>query len=485
MAKKPNLLVIMSDQHHPHVLGCEGDAVVRTPHLDRLAARGAMFTDCYCPAPLCVPSRMSFMTGRYPSRNEVWSNTCSLSSSIPTFAHALTAAGYETVISGRMHFVGVDQRHGFEQRIMGALCSGYLGGSNNTMPRKLLQATGQDRRAVEVAGPGRTGYQFYDEAVTEATVSFLEERGAESADRPFCLMVGYVLPHCPFVCPKEDFGYYLDRVTLPEVPEGYFEQLHPAMQERRRSQRIEDLSEDEIRRARAGYYGLVTHFDRQVGRVLDALEGAGLGDETVVVYTSDHGEMAGENGQWWKSNFYEGAASVPLIVSTPWESSPGKRVERVVNLVDIGPTLIDLAGGEPLPDVDGRSFAGFLEAGDAAWTDESFSEHMPCHGVPAARMIRQGPWKLVHYEGHRPQLFNLEDDPSEFNNLGDDPAHEAVRERLHARVLEGWSAAYMTEKLEERNRTNAVLIDWYRQREPLGPEQWTVSPDATVFPDEG
>ncbi len=479
MADRPNILLIMSDQHNPHVLGCEGDPVVQTPNLDRLAARGVLFESCYCPAPLCVPSRMSLMTSRYPSHNAVWSNQCMLPSDIPTFAHALGAKGYETVLAGRMHFVGPDQRHGFERHLVGTMGSAYIGGRNRSLPPELLAATGQSRKAVEIAGPGRTGYQAFDEAVAEGSAEFL--RGRSQDDRTFCLVAGFVLPHCPFICPPEDWDYYLPRVTLPEIPDGYFESLHPAMQLWRKNRGIEDLTEDEIRRARAGYYGIVTHFDRQVGKLLSALEESGLAEDTVVIYTSDHGEMAGENGLWWKSSFYEGSASVPLIVSWPGRFPEGERSQHVCNLVDLGPTMTDLAGADPLPDMDGRSLAPLLRGEGTVCEDETFSEHYPSQGVPPARMIRRGPWKLVHFDGYRPQLFNLEDDPHEWNDLGEDAQYAEIRDELHTRVLEGWSAAHIEETLERRRRGHEVLSKWFRVVGPPEPDQWVAGPGDNVY----
>jgi choline-sulfatase len=481
MPDRPNFLLIMSDQHNSHVMGCAGDEVVRTPHLDGLAQRGVLFDSCYCPSPLCVPSRMSFMTSRHPSHNEVWSNQCMLPSDIPTFAHALGAAGYETVLAGRMHFVGPDQAHGFEKRPVGQLSPTYIGARNRAIPPELFPATGQTRPAVEISGPGRTGYQAYDEAVAEGSAEFLRCR--PDSDRPFCLVAGFVLPHCPFICPPEDWEHYLERVTLPEIPDGYFGSLHPAVQLWRKSRGIEDLREDEIRRARAGYYGIVTHFDRQVGKLLSALDEAGLAEDTVVIYTSDHGEMAGENGMWWKSNFYEGSASVPLIVSWPGHLPEGESLPHVTNLVDLGPTVIDLAGGERLPDIDGRSLAPLLRGDTVDWLDETFSEHYPSHGVPPTRMIRQGPWKLVHYEGYQPQLLNLDDDPKEWNDLGEDPEHAGIRDELHARVLEGWSAARMEETLAERRRAHGILSAWYRAVQPPEPGQWVAGPEDNVYTD--
>lgn len=480
---RPNVLIMMSDQHNPHVLGCEGDPVVRTPNLDAIAARGVLFESAYCQSPLCVPSRMSFLTSQQPSEIKVWTNGCVLPYDVSTFAHSLGAAGYETTLIGRMHFVGHDQYHGFQQRLVGSLTAVHAGGRGPGLTPALLKGTGQTRPAVTTAGPGKTAYQAYDEAVAQAAAEFLAAKATQQ-DKPFCAVVGFVLPHCPFVCPKEDWDYYYDRVTLPEFPEGYFDRQHPAIKLWRKNRGVDDVPDEEIRRARAGYYGIVTHFDRQVGVVMDALGQAGLAEDTIVLYTSDHGEMAGEHGMWWKSNCYEGSASVPLIVSCPERFETGRRVKEVVSLVDIGPTLCELAGAEPMPLASGRSFLPLLQEEPVDWPNEAFSEHYATHHTPPVRMIRRDQWKLVHHEGHRPQLFDLEADPDEFHDLGNDPAHAATREELHQRVLADWSADEMASQLALRSRHQAVLRDWYRSVQPPNTGLWVAPPDANDFPDD-
>jgi len=284
MAERPNILLIMSDQHNPHILGCTGDEVVRTPNLDGLASGGVTFLNAYCASPLCVPSRMTFLASRHCSDIGVWTNGCVLPSDVPTFVHALGAAGYETILCGRMHFVGPDQRHGFHRRIIGDVDP-----SLGHIPRA---TTGQTKVAVEVAGPGRTAYMAYDDAVTETCCEFLRGRRGK---RPFFLVVGYVLPHCPYICPKQLFREYYEEVQVPELPPGYPERLHLAVREWRRRRGVDELTDDQVRTAKAAYYGLVTYMDERIGEVLGTLKEVGLAEDTVVVYTSDHGDMAGEH----------------------------------------------------------------------------------------------------------------------------------------------------------------------------------------------
>lgn len=487
MPDRPNFLVILSDQHNPKQMGCAGDGVVRTPNLDGLAERGVLFESTYCASPLCVPSRMTFLTGRHCSDIEVWSNGCMLASDIPTFAHALGIAGYEAVLGGRMHFVGPDQRHGFERRIIGDVLSPFPGGPPPDLGEALRGTTGQSRRAVEVAGPGRTCYQAYDVAVTDACCAFLEQRDRADAQRPFCLVAGYVLPHCPFVCPKDLYEEYYDRVEVPGVPEGYMDRLHPAVGLWREKRGVNGLSDEAVRKARAAYYGLVTFMDGLIGRLLKTLADTPFGENTVVVYLSDHGEMAGEHGMWWKSSFYEGSAGVPMLWSWPGRFAEGRRLDAVTSLLDVGPTLIELAGGAQLPGAAGRSLRGFLEGSGevAGWPDEAFSENYSGSDEPPGRMVRRGPWKLNHYHGYdEPQLFNVADDPEEFEDRADDPACAEVKAELLARALKGWDGTAIEPRVQRRAAGRQVLRQWAGVVEHDLSDFWQAPPGCNVFPEE-
>jgi choline-sulfatase len=475
---KPNLLVIMSDQHSARVLGCAGDTVVRTPNLDRLATQGALFTNTYCQSPLCVPSRMSFLTSQQPTGIKVWTNGDTLPSDLPTFAHSLGAAGYETALIGRMHFNGLDQWHGFEKRLVGSLVPQYPHLPFPLTPALAPGARGASKEGVTIAGPGRTAYQLYDEQVTEAAVQFLRERAKSPRGRPFCAVVGLILPHAPFVCEKADWDYYYPRVTIPEVPPGYFESLHPAVRTWRKNRGVDGLTTEQVRRARAGYYGLVTHLDRLIGRILDELKAVRLDGATAVFYTSDHGESAGENGMWWKFSGYETSVKVPLIASWPVVWKPARRVREVTSLIDMAPTLTELAGAPPLPSARGRSLTPLLEGKDVPWPNEAWSEFPPAFGVPAMRIHRSGNWKLVHYDGQRPQLFDLENDPQEFRDLAEDSRYAEMRKQLQAKALAGWSAEEMRKGMEKHAAEGRILRQWALQVKPEPTSQWTAPPGA-------
>ncbi len=485
MADGPNFVVILSDQHSPHILGCAGDRIVRTPSLDGLAARGVRFEGAYCGSPLCVPSRMTFLTGRPCSDIGVWTNGCMLASDIPTFAHGLGVAGYETVLGGRMHFVGPDQRHGFERRIIGDVLSPFPGGPPPDLGPIPTVTTGQSRKAVEIAGPGRSAYQAYDVAVTDACCRYLE--GGAGGDRPFCLVVGYVLPHCPFICPKRLYDEYFDRIDIPQVPSGYLDRLHPALRVWRERRGVNGLDEETVRRARAAYYGLVTFVDEQIGRLLQTLAATSFEKDTVVVYVSDHGEMAGEHGMWWKSSFYEGSARVPMVWSWPGQFGEGRVIPRVTSLLDVGPTLLEVAGTDPLPGISGRSLTGFLRGSGtvADWPDEAFSENVSEGAERPGRMVRQGPWKLNFYHGYdAPQLFHIEDDPQEFEDRAGDPACQAVRERLLARVCAGWDGDRIEAELKRRAEGRALIRRWAGRVAHDLSDFWQAPPGCNLFPEK-
>ncbi len=481
MADSPNILLIMSDQHSPHFLGCASDEFVRTPTLDQLAAQGVRFTNNHCGNPLCVPSRMTFLTSRHSSDIRVWTNRCRLQSEIPTFVHHLANAGYETTLCGRMHFNGADQRHGFERRIIGDI-SPQLG----HIP---TSTAGQTAAGVRVAGPGRTAYSRYDEDVTQVACQFLESLDKQPRERPFFMTVGYVLPHCPFIAPKQLFDEYIDKISVPQLPQGYHDSLHPFMKAWREHRQVDELTDEQVRIARAAYYGLVTFMDELIGKIVSTLADTHFGKDTLIIYTSDHGEMAGEHRMWWKSSFYQGSVGVPLIFSLPGQVAEGRTIPETTSLLDIGPTLVDLAGGEPMFGVRGRSLKRFLcQNGEAAnWHNTAFAELGGLQNDPPARMIRRGQWKLNQYHGHNlPQLFNLETDPDEWNDLGADSAYSTVRDELCDEVCADWSGDTVLRALETAQNDSKVLEDFSRKARKStedAPDLWTAPDGCNIFPE--
>jgi choline-sulfatase len=492
-ANRPNLLYIHTDQHNPYVTGCYGDPLVQTPNLDRLAANGAVFENVYCPSPICVPSRMSMLTGRHPHQNEVWTNSHVLDSGIPALAHAMGAAGYHPVLIGRMHALGPDQLHGYAERFVGDHGPNHIGGRGAA--RGVLNGTaGPERVSLTKSGSGQSAYQVHDEDVAAAAVDYLNRLGAERANgtgAPFSLSVGFMLPHPPYVARREDFERYAGRMTPPTKPLPMDQVTHSFLRAWREHTGIAEVSDAEVLRSRAAYWGLVQRVDSLVGQILHALEANGLAKDTLIIYTSDHGDMVGEHGLWWKHVFYEESVKVPLILSWPGVIPAGQRCSRVVSALDVTATLLDALGAPALPNSPGRSFLGLVSDARPTpdWDDVAFSEYCADEYVPPAidggrtyqRMIRQGQWKLIYYHGLTPQLFDLDADLGEQVDRSHDPACRAVRAELTARLLDGWDPESIATKMAAKRADNGVLRAWARNTHPPDQHRWLLTPEMNYL----
>ena len=478
--ERPNLLYIHSDQHNPFVTGCYGDPVVQTPNLDRLAAQGVVFDSAYCPSPICVPSRMSTLTGRHPHENDCWTNEHALDSGIPTMAHAMGAAGYWPVLVGRMHARGPDQLHGYAERLVGDHSPNYLGGTPGVDHGMLTGTQGPARVSLEKSGIGQNAYEVHDEYVTAATVHRLNELGVARRsgvlDEPFSLSVGLMLPHQPFVARREDYERYAGKVPPPDHPEPWGDHLHPYHRWWRERCGIVEVTEEEVMRARTAYWALVDRVDHMVGQMLDALERNGLAENTLIVYSSDHGEQVGEHGLWWKQTFYEESARVPLIMSWPGHLPEGLRYDGVVSALDVNATILDALGAPALAASHGRTLLPILRGESDAWHDTAFTEYCTDEGC-IQRMVRRGDWKLNFYHGQPPQLFNLHEDPKELNDCAGDPACREVLDELSAVILDGWDPDAVWARMQEKIGDQEVLTAWARRVKPPETHRWPLRPE--------
>ena len=319
------MLIVMSDQHSLRFMGSRGDTLIQTPALDKLASEGVSFNNCYCPSPLCVPSRMSFMTGRLPSGNRVLTNHDSLSSNIPTFAHALGAADYDCRLVGRMHFVGSDQLHGFARRDFGDIGSTWPGGTPPDMG-SLSNARGNRAAELPRSGAGQTSYSRYDQLVLEKSLEVFDELSAtyKQTGRPFCLVVGLFLPHPPFIAPRELFEKYQGRTPAPSIPKRQPRDSASFDAAWYKACDFDSISESTQQLCAAAYYANVELIDSLFGQLSSRLDESGIAEDTALVYTSDHGEQLGERGMWWKSTFYDQSSKVPLIIRLPGTVQTGK-----------------------------------------------------------------------------------------------------------------------------------------------------------------
>jgi choline-sulfatase len=481
-----NLLFLFSDQHAARVAGCYGDRVAETPALDALAARGVTFDAAICPSPMCVPSRMSMLTARNPHRIGVWGNEDVMHPGLPTMAHALGAAGLDPVLVGRLHSVGPDQMLGYARREIGDHHANWSGVPRVDMG-PLEGCASPDRRSLTASGRGQSAYEVKDEDVTARALQMLDELAADlrSGRRErFALTVGYMLPHAPFVAGAADYDRFAGRVGLARNRRPDPADDHPWIAAWRSHRGILDVSEAEELRARTAYYALVHALDRMIGQVLDRLDALGLRDETLVVYSSDHGEQIGEHGLWWKHTFHEDSVRVPLIMALPGVLPEGARRDGVVNLTDVTATMLDAMGAPPLPDADGQSFWGMARDGRAPWVDRGFSEY--CQGsafdwgIPGTtqnRMIRKGRWKLCYYHGYPAQLFDLREDPFETRDLAADPRHAALRDALVAELLADWDPVAIEAAIEGNIASKALLRDWARKVRPPSSLMWPMRPE--------
>ncbi len=491
-----NLLYIHTDQHAAHVTGCYGDPLVRTPNLDRLASEGALFDACYCPSPICVPSRMAMLSGRHPHQNKVWGNSHRLDSAIPTLAHSMGAAGYNPVLIGRMHSIGPDQTHGYAQRYVGDHSTNHSGNPGNPDRGILHGTSGPDRESLVKSGAGQSAYQVHDEDVVASTVDYFNRLGVQKRAygeiAPFSVSVGLMLPHPPYVAREEDFAPYADSITPPSKPRDFDEVQHPYLRAWWEHTGLADGVTDEMtQRSRAAYWGLVQRVDIMIGQILAALHANDLADDTLIVYTSDHGDMVGEQGLWWKHVFYEESARVPLILHWPGVIEPGQRSSSVVSALDVTATMLDALDAPPLPHSPGRSLLGLVSDAHPTpdWENVAFSEYCADEYVPQSvdqgrtyqRMIRQDEWKLIYYHGFAPQLFNLQDDPGELIDRADDPACASIREELLARVLDGWNPDAIAEKIAALRADNVILKKWAEHVHPQETHRWSMAAEMNYL----
>ncbi|WP_340537734.1 sulfatase-like hydrolase/transferase [Nocardioides sp. GXZ039] len=436
--RRPNILLVMADEHAPMFSGAYGHHLVQTPNLDQLAEDGVTFDAAYCNSPICAPSRMSLLTGRLPHEIGAFDLASELPADEVTYAHVLRAAGYDAVLAGKQHFVGADQLHGFREQLSFDVHEGEH--PLHGWPDDVAEDDYVWQHPLD-AGPGTSRIVEADEATETAAIEYLHERAAEGG-RPWMLCASFVAPHWPYRAPEPWWGMYdPDDVDVPVFTEEEARKQHPAISRLRERLGVASYDERDVRRARAAYFAMISQLDDRIGNLRRTLVETGQDQDTVVIYTSDHGGMLGEHGLWRKMNFYEHSVRVPLIVAGAGGSQAGSRVARNVSLVDVAATIADLAGTAfPCP-IAGTSLRPLLQADEPAsvkWDDCVFSEYL-AHGVarPVA-MLRDGDYKLIHYTGEPSQLFDVRADPGELNDLARSPDHRDVLRRLRRRLLQAW-----------------------------------------------
>ena len=463
--RPPNILLVMFDQMSAQSLPCYGHGVVRAPHLQGLAERGAVFENAYCNSPLCSPSRFAMMTGQLPSRIGAYDNAAELNAGVPTFAHHLRALGYRTCLSGKMDFTGADQLHGYEERLTTDLSPSDFGWTPEWDAPEKLQPWFHDLASVVDAGPyDHSLAMTYDEEAAGQAVRWLYETAGGTDERPFLLTVSFMHPHDPYLARREFWDLYEDAaIDLPQVPyiaptarDPHSRRLH-AMYDRDEYA----ITEERIRRARRGYYGMISYIDAQLGRILAVLETLGQRDDTVIIATADHGDMLGERGLWYKMTFFERAVRVPLILCAP-KLFAARRVAQGVSLVDLLPTLLGIAGRSerdalPAP-IDGTSLLPLMN-GSASGPDTIYGEYMAEGTSQPIFMIRRGNHKYVTCAGDPPQLFDLAADPLELDDLAGRAEQAALEAAFAAEAARKWDSAAIRRQVIDSQRRRLLIHD--------------------------
>jgi len=441
MPKKPNILFIMSDEHDPAVTGCYGDKLVQTPHLDELAAGGVTFDAAYCNSPLCVPSRLSFTAGKYVSRCGAWNNECRLpSDDYPSLPRLLTAAGYDALLCGKQHYDAA-HRYGFTDLYPAANNHAHMNGrGTRRAPDDFTPDFDNWRgRAQHFHVGNRSAVLDHDRQVTEEVCRFLMHR--DRGDKLFFLFLGYLAPHFPLIAPQPYAERYLGQVPLPNVPDGLLDRLPTNYKHLRAGFGLAEAEGDIVQTGRDMYWALTHWLDHHLGMILTVLRQSPAADNTIIIYTSDHGENKGDHGLWWKNCMYEHAARVPLIVNWPQRWSGGQRRTGVCSLVDMVQTLINLTGAHAGDDWEGDSLLPYLDDGTSPWKDFALSEYYGHNIASGYTMLRQGPWKYVYHarmDDHHPpeaELYDLATDPGEFGNLAGDATQAHRIKQMHAALV--------------------------------------------------
>ncbi|CAF2095230.1 unnamed protein product [Rotaria magnacalcarata] len=461
-AKQPNILFIMTDQMCAPILPFyDPKSSIKMPHLSRLAKESVVFDSAYCNSPLCAPSRLVLMSGQLPHKIGAYDNAADFVSNIPTFAHYLRRLGYHTCLSGKMHFVGADQLHGYEERLTSDIYPADYGWTVNWDLGEVRQDWYHNMSSVLDAGSCvRTNQIDFDEEVMYNAQKYLYDHARRSMSQnrmqPFFLTVSLTHPHDPYTTLKQFWDMYEDeQIPLPTIKIEQEDQDPHSI----RLMKVIDIwdnpmSEEAIRRARRAYFGNCSYVDANVGKLLQVLKECDLVDDTIIIFSGDHGDFLGERGLWYKMSFLEPSARVPFLVYAPKYFSP-RRVTESVSTIDLLPTLVQLAGGQLQPDLemDGRTLLPHLTGAENKH-DEVIGEYMAEGTLAPLMMIRRGAYKFIYCPIDPPQLFNIQNDPHELVNLAQSSSLEHVQllARFLKEIEQRWNMSSITAQVLQSQR---------------------------------
>lgn len=470
MASRPNFLILMVDQL-TGTFWADGPAdFLNVPHLRALHERSTNFSSCYTPSPLCTPARGSFMTGLLPSGTTVYDNAAEFPSNLPTYAHYLRRAGWYTALSGKMHFVGADQLHGFEDRLTTDIYPADFGWTPDWQhPLERVDWWYHNLSSVTEAGVAHTSNQLeYDDEVAYHARTKLLQLARRQDERPFCLTVSFTHPHDPYTARPEQWARYdgvdIPAPTTPELPESerdpHTQRLYGAVDADKFA-----VTDEHVTAARRAYCANLSYLDDKVGELLQTLDATGFADDTVVIFCADHGDMLGERGLWYKMNFFEGAARVPLSIALPDGRGAGGNIGSPSSAMDVVPTLLDLAGIS-LKDVvlpfDGCSLMPAINGADEPERVVA-SEYMAEGSVSTMLMLRRGRYKYVYCADDPEQLFDLVEDPAERINLASSAEHAQELESFRSLRDTGWNFDALDADVAENQRRRILCYEALRE----------------------
>ena len=470
---RPNILIIMVDQLNGTLFDNGPLDFIHAPHLKAIAKQAVCFSNCYTASPLCAPGRAAFMSGQLPSRTRVYDNAAEFTSSIPTYAHHLGRNGYNTLLCGKMHYVGPDQLHGFETRTTTDIYPADFGWTPDyRKPDERIDWWYHNLGSVTGAGVAETSNQMeYDDEVAHHGVQMLYQMGRRQDPRPWCLTVSFTHPHDPYVARRKYWDLYEDCDHLmPEIGAFDYAQQDPHSQRLFRANDYQkfDIPEADIKRSRRAYFANISYLDDKVGELMNALRAMRMEKDTVILFCSDHGDMLGERGLWFKMSFFEGSARVPLMLHIP-KTDPSS-VTTPVSTIDILPTLAALTGidlDEIMPWTDGKNLVPLITSKQSAAPATTgvpvFMEYAAEGSIAPLVGVREGQYKFIHCELDPPQLFDLASDPFELSNLAPLPEHAGTLAHFQDRVKTRWDLAKFDAEVRESQARRHIVYAALRQ----------------------
>jgi len=454
-ADKPNVLFIAVDDMN-NDLGCYGHPTVKSPHIDRLAAAGVRFDKAYCQFPLCSPSRTSIMTGLRPDETRAFDLKYHFRTHLPdivTLSQLFKNHGWFTARVGKIYHYGVPGEIGTNGLDDAPSWNERINPKGRDKDEEHLIINHTPRRglgsSLSLLRAGGGDEEQTDGMVATETIRLMEKH----KDAPFFLAAGFYRPHCPYVAPEKYFDLYpLDRVPAPQGPFEHMKRVPGPALSFCQPWPWFGVTAEQSRESLQAYHATISFVDAQVGRLLDALERLGLTERTIVVFWSDHGYHVGEHGLWKKQSLFEGSARVPLIIAAPGRAGNGKASPRTVELLDLYPTLADLAGLDPPGHLAGASLKPLLDRPEAAWDRPAFTQVW--RGRFAGHSVRTERFRYTEWDGGKlgAELYDYQNDPGELNNLAEDPQHSATLKTLKAMVRKNWENEYKPIPANRRNR---------------------------------